>query len=372
MNPTSKCAEIFLLVLAGQLVHGQTPNQEKALSLGREAIQLMDNGKVDESIKLLEESQKLDPARFDYPYELAYAHHLKKDLSKTVEILESIRGHKDVTERYFQLLGNTYDMLGKTAKAFAAYDAGLIRFPHSGMMYLEKGNVHRGKKEFDKALGYYEQGIQVDPLFPSNYFRASQLYLGSSEKMWGLIYGEIFMNLERNTSRTAEMSKLLFDTYRREIKFSTDSSLSVSFCQQMVLDPRMVSDPKNIQLPYCMIYEPTMLLSVASEKSIDIGSLDRIRTSFVTHYFGNKRHETYPNALFSYQKTIQDAGHLEAYNHWILMKGDEDGFDRWLASSQAKWQAFVNWFGDNGLKLSPAYKFHSSQYTLIPKPQKPN
>ncbi len=41
----------------------------------------------------------------------------------------------------------------------------------------------------------------------------------------------------------------------------------------------------------------------------------------------------YPNALFQYQDKILKAGHLEAYNHWILMKGDEDAFDQWNAGN---------------------------------------
>lgn len=52
------------------------------------AIELMDNGKIEASIELLEEAQKLDPDRFDYPYELAYAHYLKKDYKGAIKILE--------------------------------------------------------------------------------------------------------------------------------------------------------------------------------------------------------------------------------------------------------------------------------------------
>lgn len=36
----------------------------------------------------------------------------------------------------------------------------------------------------------------------------------------------------------------------------------------------------------------------------------------------------YPNILFSFQKQVKDAGHIEAYNHWILMKGDEEAFQK--------------------------------------------
>ena len=111
-----------------------------------------------------------------------------------------------------------------------------------------------------------------------------------------------------------------------------------------------------------MIFEPTLLMSIAFEKSIDINSLDKIRTTFIDNYFNNERDKTYPNVLFSYQKQVKETGHIEAYNHWILMKGDEDGFDKWQSANKDKWDSFVKWFGDNGLKINDANKFYSGQY----------
>lgn len=361
MTKTIKTIGLLLFIAVGQIAFGQT-NKEKALEKGREAIELMDNGKIDESIKLLEEAQKLDPDRFDYPYELAYAYYSKEDYKTAIKILEKNTDHKDVTERLFQLLGNSYDVMGKSDKAFEAYDAGLKKFPNSGMIYLEKGNVLWNKKEYGKALPYYEKGIEVDPKFPSNYYRATIIYCASTEEVWGLIYGEIFMNLERNSKRTPEISKLLFDTYKSEIKFTSDTSMTVSFCQQMTMNENAISDPKNIKIPFCMIFEPTLLMSIAFEKSIDINSLDKIRSTFIDNYFNNERDKTYPNVLFSYQKKVKDAGHIEAYNHWILMKGDEDGFDKWQSANKDKWDSFVIWFKDNGLKVDNSNKFYSGQY----------
>lgn len=361
MTRTFKTFGLLLFIIVGQFAFGQT-NKEMALAKGQEAIKLMDSGKVAESIKLLEEAQKLDPDRFDYPYELAYAYYLKEDYKESVKILEKNKTHKDVTERLFQLLGNSYDLLGESDKAFESYDEGLKKFPNSGMIYLEKGNVHWNKKEYVKALPFYEKGIEVDPKFPSNYYRAARIYCGSTEEVWGLIYGEIFMNLERNSKRTAEISKLLFDTYKSEIKFTSDSSMTVSFCQQMNMNVNATSDPKNIKLPFCMIFEPTLLMSIAFEKNIDINSLDKIRTKFIDNYFNNERDKTYPNVLFSYQKSVKDAGHIEAYNHWILMKGDEDGFDKWQTENTDKWDNFVKWFIENGLKINDTNKFSSGQY----------
>ena len=364
MNRQIKTIGLILLITAGQMVYGQTTNKEKALDKGKEAIQLMDNGKIDESIKLLKEAQKLDPDNIIYPYELAYAHYLKEDYKEVIKISEKIVNRKDVTERVFQLLGNSYDMIGKSDKAFEVYDAGLKKFPKSGMMYLEKGNVHWEKKEYDKALSYYEKGIEVDPKFSSNYYRAAKIYCNSTEEVWGMIYGEIFMNLERNSGRTAEISKLLYDTYKSEIKFTSDTSFSVSFSQNISISANdMKKSTGKMKLPFGIgVYEPTLMFSILGEKTININTLSNIRSTFIDNYFKNGHEKTYPNVLFSYQKKVKDAGHIDAYNHWILMKGDENGFGEWHSENEEKWDNFVKWFTDNGLKIDETNKFFRGQY----------
>lgn len=354
---------LFLFLTAGQIVHGQTTQKDKALEKGNEAVKLMDNGKIDESITLLEEAKKLDPERLDYSYELAYAYFLKEDYKKATKILEKNKNHKDVNDKLFQLLGNIYDITGNSDKATETYDAGLKKFPNSGILYLEKGNVFWNKKEFNKALPFYEKGIEVDPQCPSNYYRATLIYCNSSEEVWGMIYGEIFMNLERNSKRTKEISKLLFDTYKSEIKFSSDTSFSVSFSKNASINLSNLTNPGEFKLPFGIgVYEPTLMLSLLSAKTININSLDSVRSTFIDTYFDNGFNKTYPNILFTYQKQVKDAGHIEAYNHWILMKGDEKGFSKWLSANKEKWENFLKWFGENGLKIDNTNKFFSGQY----------
>jgi tetratricopeptide (TPR) repeat protein len=243
------------------------------------------------------------------------------------------------------------------------YDEGLKLFPNSGMIYLEKGNVHWGKQDYIKALSFYEKGIEVDPTFPSNYYRAARIYCNSSEEVWGMIYGELFMNLERNSERTSEISKLLYDTYKREIKFLSDTSFSMSFSKNATIDVSDLKDPNKLKLPYGIgVYEPNLMISILPAKSIDINSLDQIRSSFIDNYYSSGYDKKYSNVLFSYQKTVKDAGHIEAYNHWILMKGDEEAFEKWRVTNENKWNTFVKWFSDNGLEISSTHKFYSGQY----------
>lgn len=358
MRNVIKKIGLLLFILVGQICYGQNTN-EKLM----EAIKLMDSGKVDESIILLKEGKNQYPDSFDYPYEMAYAYYLKNDYKESIEILEGIQNHKFVTDRLFQLLGNSYDNIQKPKKAIEVYEKGLKKFPNSGNLYLELGVMHLNDKDMNVALSYFEKGIEVAPIFPSNYFWVSKIFCKTTEEVWGMIYGEIFMNLERNTKRTEEISKLLYDTYKSEIKFTGENSFSVSFSKNSTINISDLTSTGKMKLPFGVgVYEPTLMISMLSTKSIDINSLDNIRSNFVDNYFQKGNDKIYPNVLFSYQKQIKDAGHIEAYNHWILMKGDEGGFENWMNNNKEKWDSFAKWFSENNLRMTESNKFNRMQY----------
>jgi tetratricopeptide (TPR) repeat protein len=339
-------------------------NKEIAVAKAEQAIKVEDEeGKYDEAIQLLEEARKLDPDNINYPYEVAFAYSGKKEYKKASDILEKLVSSKDVFSRVYQSLGNAYDYQGKTSKAIETYENGLIKFPNAGELYLELGNIQMVKKEYSKALSYYEKGIEADPQFPSNYYWASKIFCGSTEKVWGMIYGEIFMNIERNSKRTAEISKLLFDTYKTQIKVTSDTSYSVSFSKNATITLDDLKDPKKFKLPFGIgLYEPILMVAIVTEKQVDLNSLDRIRSRFLEAYYTGENLKKYPNALFQYQQQVKQAGHLEAYNHWILMKGDEDSFVKWQEGNQAKWEGFLKWFSGNKMQLSQDNKFYRGQY----------
>lgn len=339
----------------------QSGDKEKAYQMALEAIEMMDNGKFDESIKILKECIKLDPDNFNYPYEIAYAHYAQQDYKGAIKLMEAQLKHPNATSQLYQLLGNAYDFLGKNEKALEYYDLGLKKFPDAGELYLEKGNIYMVKQDYNKAITFYEKGIEVDPSYPSNYYRATKLYLMSNDEVWGMLYGEIFMNLERNSKRTSEVSKLLYDTYKREITFTNDTSFSISFNGNMQVDVSSISNGE-FKLPFGMIYETNLTLACVLQKYINLESLNSIRTRFLEIYFEGDQPKNYPNVLFDYQKTIQDAGHLEAYNKWLLMKGEEEAFSKWAEENKEKWDAFVEWFLKNKISIDESHRFYRNQY----------
>lgn len=338
-------------------------NELKAQAKGKEAIARVDEGKYAEGIQLLEEAQKLDPKNGTYPYEIAYAYYVQKDYKKALKYLEPLMKQKTAYENVFQLAGNSYDLLGNKEKALATYDDGLSHFPKSGSLHLERGNMELFKEDYEKALFYYEKGIEVAPQFASNYYWAARIYCSSTEKVWGMLYGEIFINLERNSKRSGEISKLLYDTYKGAIKFTSDTSMSVSFSKQATIDINDLKKGGEMKMPFgTFVYEMTMTMSIVQEKKIDLVSLNNIRSKFIDVYYQNGNDKKYPNVLFDYQQQLKKAGHFEAYNYWLLGKGEEAVFSKWRTDNKSKWEDFVAWFNENKLSLNENNKFYRQQY----------
>jgi tetratricopeptide (TPR) repeat protein len=355
-----RLAGLVLALTTSLAALGQTPKQDAEVK-GVQAIRLMDEGKLDEAIGLLQEARKLDPARSDYSYELGYAYYQQKKYPEALEMAAPLVKLPDASDRTFELLGNIYDNSGNPPKAIETYEAGLRKFPASGRLQLELGIMYMlDKKDYDKAIRYFEDGIKVAPTFSSNYYWAAKLFCSSKEEVWGMLYGELFINLEPNSKRTAEISKILYNTYKSGITFKGKDSSSVSFSQNIVVLP---AKGKKLKLPYGgMVYAPVLLMSTIGETQIDLNALDRIRTNFVDNYYRFPAGQQNPNVLFEYQRQIKDAGHLAAYNHWLLAAGDEASFVQWEKANPEKWSSFVAWYKANPLRLDSKHLFYRAQY----------
>lgn len=314
---------------------------EIAWNKAKDAIKLMDNGKIDESIELLKECEKIDSKDYTYPYEIAYAYLLKKDYESAITTLDSTKKYKNVTSEVYQLSGNCYSYWGKPDLAIKEYEAGMKKFPKNGNLHLEKGNIFLQQEKYNEAIENYENGIKADPLYPSNYYRLAQLYLDSSDKLSGLIYGEIFMNLERNSKRTKEMSELLFKTYKKYIQFNGDET-KIDFCDVIITEKHLKS--KELLMPFCGVFGSHFILATIGQKEINLKSLSEIRISFINNYYSKEDYKKYPNVLLQYHKQMLDKNYFDSYNRYIFQMGSQNEFSEWKNSNANDYDKFVDWY----------------------------
>ena len=103
------------------------------------------------------------------------------------------------------------------------YKDALKRFPKSPVLYSEYGALLSENKNEDAAIKQWEKGIEADPNYSSNYYYAAKYYAQKGNVLWGILYSEIFVNIESLTKRTTEIKDILYGGYQK--LFNTPESL---------------------------------------------------------------------------------------------------------------------------------------------------
>jgi tetratricopeptide (TPR) repeat protein len=346
-------AVAILLNAEAQTTHAQSDE------LLNEAIALMDQGKIDESLKLLQQARDLDPEYINISYEMAFAYQMKEDYDKCIEIARPLIKHPDAFDQVYQMIGNAYDLKGDKAKAIKYYDKGLKKFPNSGRLYLEKGLVTASQGDWGRALNIWEQGIDADPTHSSNYYYASQVLAQTEEKIWAVYYGEVFMNLEPNTGRTAEISKLLFDTYTVCLPIK-DDKWGLAFSRKAT--NITIGSLKDLKFSFETVHNLAMEQGYKDVPPIfGMENFIKIRKQFLEKW--NEDYASrYPNLIFDYHNYLIKSNMFEAYIYWLLKDGAEDEFENWRSANQEVYSNFVAWVNENKMLFTKENKTNRSSY----------
>lgn len=346
---------LFLLLFLNFYSQKKTFKCEKVY----DAVKLIDAEKYNEAIAILRECEKIDSKEYTYPYEIALAHTYNKEYEKAITELKRIKNYDNIGADYYQLLGNNFDYMGKPEQAILIYDEGLKKFPNAGRLYLEKGVMYEAEKPLD-AIKIYEEGIEAEPMYPSNYYRASKIYLKTNDRLSGLIYGEIFMNLERTTKRTQEMSELLYNGYKNSMTFSKNEKRT-DFCPSVIDIDKFKTDK---MMPLCSNFAFSFMLAMTEFDEFNYINLMQMRKIFLKEYLNiNKKVKNSPNVLINYLKKMDDNKVFNAYNHYLFQIANGDDFTKWQEKNKEEYDKFINWFTttENELKIDSKNVYISDQ-----------
>jgi|GEM_PF-492011 len=365
---------VFFMSIAcfdlSQLAIGQTltPTQLAVIKCDS-ATKLADKGNIDQSIRLLKEAVQLDPSSVRYPSELAYSYYLRKDFPAAISLLDQLASRSDADEKLFVFLGSLYTQRSEPQKALETYRIGVQRFPQSAVLYASLASGLMKSRSYYSALENAENGIQADPSYADNYYLASQIYCHSTEKVWGMLYGEIYLCLDqmRDSAKSHQLSQLLYATFQGAVHINEGENIFVNFS-----DIAIGNGAENdvAKLPFQVgVYENLMLNAAQDESVLDLYTINLIRTRFLKSYFEKEINARYPNVLLEYQAEIANAGFLDVYNTWLFQAGSAREYAEWLAKNGSQYAVFQAWLKANPITLNRSHFFNSSQYSWKEKPQ---
>ena len=357
----------------------KTPSQVRRDSLLRTARALFEEGRVDGSIALLEDAVVRYPEHSIFSFELgrnAYYRGGSPYDTMAFVLLDSVVALPDAKEMYYLELSSLYEMEGKVESALEVVENGLERFPRSGALLTKTGKLYfYKKKEPEPALYYWNRAMRVAPGDPSSYFELARIYLHSDDLGWGLILGEIFLNLEPESARSMEIRNLLFRGYNDAVivgyKPGDDKD---SIIRIRAFEPRMWVHPGDDSLHGDFSFFYHHVLDGAVHTSLirfferdtasfvlpdreSVAMLSGVRRDFLRIWKSIERLErVYNMTLYRYQQQLQSAGLFEAYNYYLLANPSVD-------EEIAEWDA-VN--GESIPKLKAWMKAHPYPYADNP------
>ncbi len=282
---------------------------------------------------------KLCPDNANYQLALAQAWFFQKDFEKAMEISKPFTSGKKAKPEAFRVQGNCLEGMGKNFEALACYRKGLKRFPSSGMLYAEMGVLEFSRKRDAKALNYWEKGIVAQPTYPTNYYYAAKKSLEFGDLAWAANYAEMYINLVRQGENVREMSKLLMQAYEKARYFDYEKGFRWHFLQNADSNYTIASDIRYHDL-----------LDEAFESELpDTSAHIGIETLTSARQFSclwNLRQDPKSPALslLNWQLQLQQLGHWEAYNYWLLYDAVPDEFMAWFKDNQPRYERFENWF----------------------------
>jgi tetratricopeptide (TPR) repeat protein len=320
--------------------------QQDVKALQVSARTYMQQGDYSNATLVLKKAIEQEPQNLELQNDLLFNYYLAHDYAKAMELGKQLIARPDADIKSYQLLGMTYRDIEEVKEAERLYKNGIKAFPKSGVLFNEYGELLLSKKRLEEAIENWEKGISADPNYSGNYYNASKYYYITTDKIWTLIYGEIFINLESYSRRTPEIKQLLLDGYK---KYYTNMN---------TLKP---ADPKNgFELAYAALLNKH---AGTVTTGITTSSLTMLRTRFILDWF-EKEPVKYPFRLFDYHRQLLKEGLFDAYNQWIFGAAqDLSAFQQWTQLNQKSYDGFVDFQKGRVFKLpeSQQYRTGSSQ-----------
>lgn len=289
--------KLFTLIIAvgfTSLLFAQDVKQ-----LHENARNYMHKGDYPNAILILNRALLLQPGSLEITKDLGLNYYYAKDYKRAAEVLTPLFDRTDVDDQVFQIAGDAYWAMENAQESENVYKKGIKKLPNSGPLYNELGKVLWTKNDFT-AIKQWEKGIENDPGFAGNYYNASKYYYFTTDKIWSLLYGEIFINIDPKSEYSPEIKNILLEGYK---KLFAEADLE-----------KNNKEKNNFTNAFLKTMNKQSSLAASG---INAETLTMIRTRFILDWDVSYAAK-FPFKLFQLQKQYIQEGLFNAYNQWVF------------------------------------------------------
>lgn len=308
--------------------------------LQKNAKTYMQKGDHANAILILNRALVLQPGDLELSKNLALNYYYAKEYVKAIDVLKPLLDRDDADDQCFQMAGDSYWAIEQFKDCEKVYKKGIKKLPNSGILYNDLGQLLWIQKDFS-AIKQWEKGIEMDPGFARNYFNACKYYYFTTDKVWSIIYGEIFLNIDPLNESTPEIKNILLEGYK---KLFADADLEKS------------NSDKN---QFVVAFLKTMnKQSTAVSAGVNAETLSMVRTRFILDWYTNYGSK-YPFKLFEWHRQLLQNGLFDAYNQWIFATAQNlPAYQNWTTTHSQEYNELVIFQKNRVFKVPPGQYYH--------------
>ncbi len=330
---------IFLLIIFFLSV--QNGFAQTAAELQATARSFMQQNDYANAIVVLNRATQMEPQNIEITKDLSLSYYMQRDNNKALEIIKPLIDKDEADDQCYQIAGNIYLQLGLTAECDKLYRKGIQKFPESGALYNDLGVLLWEQKDYT-AIKQWEKGIETDPNYSKNYYNASRYYNFTKDKIWSIIYGEIFVNLDPLNTHTTEIKSILLENYKA-----------------LFADVDITKENKDKNKFATAFIETMNKQSSLAATGINAETLTMIRTRFILDWYKDYASK-FPFKLFDLQKQLLQEGMFDVYNQWIFGSVQNlPAYQNWTITHSTDYNEFNRFQKGRIFKLVPGeyYKY---------------
>lgn len=329
-----------IFMLAAVVMFHVSVTAQDAAELHKTARNYMQQGDHANAILVLNRAVALQPGNVEISKDLALNYYYAKEYSKALDVLKPMIEKETADDHCYQIAGDAYLALDQPKDAEKIYRKGIKKVSSSGALYNELGKLLWSQGDYS-AIKQWEKGIESDPGFPGNYYNAAKYYYFSTEKVWGLIYGEVFLNMDPQSMYAAEMKNILLEGYK---KLFVEANLEKN-------------NPEKNSFVAAFLSTMNKQGSAASG-GINAESLTMIRTRFILDWYPANAAK-FPYKLFDLQKQLLQDGLFEAYNQWIFAAAQNlPAYQNWVTAHTKEYNELSRFQKNRVFKISSGQYYH--------------
>ncbi len=319
--------------------------QQTVESIRKQATTLAQQQNFTGAVQILEQALQQYPDNFEILKDEAYISYLGRDFQHSLQIGKSIIARVDADVQSYQILGLTYKAIADYKEADKLYKAGIKKFPKSGVLYSEYGDMLTQYDNKHGAILQWEKGIEADPNYSSNYYYAAKYYADDNNILWSTIYSEIFINIESLTRRTTEIKNLLLNNYK--LTLSGKSNIDMLKANGTDFEKAVASVLSNSIETSTGTVIPEMITA--------------LRIRFILGW-NNNQAISFPYRLFDFQSQLLREGLFDAYNQWLFGTViNKDRYDNWIYTHDTEMQDFTQFQRNVLFKMPPEQYYGHNQ-----------